>query len=186
MSASRVCSIPQCACMILAMECLWVPKLKTSRVMAAPLLVSDARHVQENSTGVFHIPRMPVGTFPRVARQLQCTSSRVWSETHFRRFKRSIHRLPVVRSRLVWPGRSGYVRNMWCGHGAPGLRTANLSVQKKFPLSESKTLEFRVAFFNVTNTPILNSPTIWLSPKLGLVDNSQGERNIQFALKFSY
>ena len=75
---------------------------------------------------------------------------------------------------------------MWCGHGAPGLRTANLSVQKKFPLSESKTLEFRVAFFNVTNTPILNSPTIWLSPKLGLVDNSQGERNIQFALKFSY
>jgi len=41
-------------------------------------------------------------------------------------------------------------------------------------------------FFNLTNTPILNSPTTWLSPKLGLVDNSQGERNIQFALKLSY
>ena len=48
------------------------------------------------------------------------------------------------------------------------------------------SLEFRVEFFNLTNTPILNSPTTWLSPKLGLVDNSQGERNTQFALKFSY
>jgi hypothetical protein len=76
-----------------------------------------------------------------------------------------------------------------CGVGTvrgPGLRTADLSVQKEFPLSESKSLEFRVEFFNVTNTPILNSPSTLLNYKLGLVDRSQGERNIQFALKFSY
>ena len=93
----------------------------------------------------------------------------------------------MVRSRLVWPGRSGYVRNLWCGYGAgAGFRTADLSVQKEFPLSESKSLEFRVEFSNVTNTPILNSPSTLLNYKLGLVDRSQGERNIQFALKFSY
>jgi hypothetical protein len=76
-----------------------------------------------------------------------------------------------------------------CGVGTvrgPGLRTADLSVQKQFPFSESKTLEFRAEFFNVTNTPILNPPSTWLNYKFGLIDSSQGERNIQFALKFSY
>jgi Carboxypeptidase regulatory-like domain/TonB dependent receptor len=76
-----------------------------------------------------------------------------------------------------------------CGVGTvrgPGLRTADLSVQKEFPLSESKRLEFRAEFFNVTNTPILNSPIIGLSPYLGLINSSQGERNIQFALKLYF
>jgi hypothetical protein len=76
-----------------------------------------------------------------------------------------------------------------CGVGTvrgPGLRTADLSVQKEFPLSESKKLEFRAEFFNVTNTPILNSPNTYLNFNLGLVSSSQGERKIQFALKFYY
>ena len=76
-----------------------------------------------------------------------------------------------------------------CGVGTvrgPGLRTADLSVQKEFPFSESKRLEFRAEFFNVTNTPILNSPTTGLSPFLGLISSSQGERNIQFAMKFYF
>jgi len=76
-----------------------------------------------------------------------------------------------------------------CGVGTvrgPDLRTADLSVQKEFPLSESKRLEFRAEFFNVTNTAILNSPVIGLSPYLGLINSSQGERNIQFALKFYF
>ena len=76
-----------------------------------------------------------------------------------------------------------------CGVGTvrgPGLRTGDLSVQKEFPLSESKRLEFRAEFFNVTNTPILKSPSIGLNFNLGLVNTSQGERNIQFALKFYY
>jgi hypothetical protein len=76
-----------------------------------------------------------------------------------------------------------------CGVGTvrgPGLRTADLSVQKGFPVSESKKLEFRAEFFNVTNTPIFNSPSTYLNFKFGLVNISQGERNIQFALKFYY
>jgi Carboxypeptidase regulatory-like domain/TonB dependent receptor len=76
-----------------------------------------------------------------------------------------------------------------CGVGTvrgPGLRTGDLSVQKGFPFSESKRLEFRAEFFNVTNTPILNSPNTGLNFTLGLVNTSQGERNIQFALKFYY
>jgi hypothetical protein len=76
-----------------------------------------------------------------------------------------------------------------CGVGTvrgPGLRSGDLSVQKEFPLSESRRLEFRAEFFNVTNTPILNSPSVALNFNLGLVNSSQGERNVQFALKFYY
>lgn len=76
-----------------------------------------------------------------------------------------------------------------CGVGTvrgPGLRTADVSVQKEFPLRESKRLEFRTEFFNVTNTTILNSPNVGLNPYLGLINSSQGERNIQFAVKFYF
>jgi len=76
-----------------------------------------------------------------------------------------------------------------CGVGTvrgPGLGTANLSVQKEFPLSDFRRLEFRAEFFNVTNTPILKAPNTWLYFNLGLVNSSQGERNIQFAMKFYY
>jgi hypothetical protein len=72
-----------------------------------------------------------------------------------------------------------------CGVGTvrgPG----DLSIHKEFPLSEFKRLEFRAEFFNFTNTPILNSPITFLTFNLGLVDRSQRERNIQFALKFYY
>ncbi len=76
-----------------------------------------------------------------------------------------------------------------CGVGTvrgPGLATGDLSIHKDFLLSESKRLEFRSEFFNVTNTPMLNSPYIFLNFNLALVNTSQGERNIQFALKFYY
>ena len=76
-----------------------------------------------------------------------------------------------------------------CGVGTvrgPGLSTADLSIQKEFPLRELKRLEFRVELFNAANTPIFNSPNTFLTFNPGLVDSSQGERNIQFALKFLY
>ncbi len=77
-----------------------------------------------------------------------------------------------------------------CGIGTvrgPGLATGDLSIHKDFLFSESRRLEFRTEFFNVTNTPILNSPFIFLDPSLlGRINTSQGERNIQFALKFYY
>jgi hypothetical protein len=76
-----------------------------------------------------------------------------------------------------------------CGVGTvrgPGLRTADISLQKEFIFSESKRLEFRSEFFNVTNTPILNAPSVGLGSGLGLINSSQEERNIQFALKLYY
>ena len=76
-----------------------------------------------------------------------------------------------------------------CGVGTvrgPGLRTANLSLQKEFPLSDFRRVEFRAEFFNVTNTAILNAPSTWIYSNLGLINSSQGERNIQFALKFYF
>lgn len=76
-----------------------------------------------------------------------------------------------------------------CGVGTvrgPGLRTANLSLQKEFPLSDFRRFEFRAEFINVTNTPILNAPSTWIYFNLGLINSSQGERNIQLALKFYF
>ena len=76
-----------------------------------------------------------------------------------------------------------------CGVGTvrgPGLHTANLSLQKEFPLGDVKKLEFRAEFFNLTNTPILKAPNTWIYFNLGVIDSSQGERNIQFALKFYF
>jgi hypothetical protein len=78
-----------------------------------------------------------------------------------------------------------------CGIGTvrgPGLHTFDLSLQKRFHLSESKWFEFRSEFINFTNTPILNIGygTQALGGDLGHINNSQGARNIQFALKFFF
>ena len=76
-----------------------------------------------------------------------------------------------------------------CGIGTvrgPGLRSVDLSLQKQFPFGASRKLEFRTEFFNVSNTPMLNIPYTGVNFKLGIIDRSQGERNIQFALKFYF
>jgi len=76
-----------------------------------------------------------------------------------------------------------------CGVGTfrgPGLRTFDLSLQKDFPISESKRLEFRSECINFTNTPILNAPGVWIGGGFGQIQGSQGARNIQFGLKLYY
>jgi len=76
-----------------------------------------------------------------------------------------------------------------CGNGTvrgPGLRSADLSFQKNFPIHDERRIEFRAEFFNFTNTPIYNVPDTVLGPYLGKITQSQGPRNIQFALKFYY
>jgi hypothetical protein len=76
-----------------------------------------------------------------------------------------------------------------CGVGTvrgPGLDTVDLSLQKQFPLTETKRLEFRGEFINLLNHPILNSPSASVGASLGQITTSQGERNIQFALKFYF
>ena len=68
----------------------------------------------------------------------------------------------------------------------PGLHTFDMTLQKNIPITESKYFEFRAEFLNFTNTPILNAPGVWLGGGFGQVTSSQGERNIQFGLKFYY
>ncbi|HEX4748267.1 MAG TPA: carboxypeptidase regulatory-like domain-containing protein [Bryobacteraceae bacterium] len=76
-----------------------------------------------------------------------------------------------------------------CGIGivrGPGLHTADLSVSKLFSFTEHTNLEFRAEAINFTNTKILAGPNSGLGPDLGLVNNSQGARNLQFGLKFNF
>lgn len=76
-----------------------------------------------------------------------------------------------------------------CGVGVvrgPGLGTADLSLMKAFKLGESRNLEFRAEAVNFTNTPILNAPGVGVGPLLGIITQSQGERNIQLALKYQF
>jgi len=76
-----------------------------------------------------------------------------------------------------------------CGVGVirgPGLHTADLSVSKLFAVTEHQNVEFRAEAINFTNTPILARPNNNLGPNLGLVNNSQGARNVQFGLKYNF
>jgi hypothetical protein len=70
----------------------------------------------------------------------------------------------------------------------PGLARFDLSLIKKFQIREAKSLEFRAEAFNLTNTPTFNSPAsrnINVAT-FGEISTSQGERNIQMALKFYF
>ena len=76
-----------------------------------------------------------------------------------------------------------------CGVGTvrgPGLHTVDFSLQKQFAITENKRVEFRAEAINLANTPILNAPGTGLGAGLGTVTSSQGERNIQFAIKFYF
>jgi hypothetical protein len=76
-----------------------------------------------------------------------------------------------------------------CGSGivrSPGDTTVDFNLQKQFPLGESRKLEFRAEAINLTNTPILNQPSITMGSKLGVISSAQGERNLQLALKFLF
>jgi hypothetical protein len=76
-----------------------------------------------------------------------------------------------------------------CGVGTvrgPGLNTVDLSVSKIFGVREHQNLEVRGEFINVSNTPILNAPSRSIGSNLGVVNTSQGPRNIQLAMKYNF
>lgn len=76
-----------------------------------------------------------------------------------------------------------------CGVGTirgPGLHTADLSLTKQFAITEHQNVEFRAEAINFTNTPILNAPNVGIGSTLGQITSSQGERNLQFALKYNF
>ena len=76
-----------------------------------------------------------------------------------------------------------------CGVGTlrgPGLATADLSASKQFFVTEHQNIEFRAEFINATNHPILQAPNRGVGTTLGLLQSSQGARNIQFGLKYNF
>jgi Carboxypeptidase regulatory-like domain/TonB dependent receptor len=76
-----------------------------------------------------------------------------------------------------------------CGVGTirgPGLHTADLSLIKVFAITERHTVEFRAEAINFTNSVILNAPSTGIGSTLGQITSSQGERNIQFGLKYQF
>ncbi|HWF47370.1 MAG TPA: carboxypeptidase regulatory-like domain-containing protein [Bryobacteraceae bacterium] len=76
-----------------------------------------------------------------------------------------------------------------CGVGiirGPGLHTLDLGLSKLFSVTEHQNLELKVQAINFTNTTILNAPTTGIGPTLGLVNSSQGARQIQFGLKYNF
>ncbi len=80
-----------------------------------------------------------------------------------------------------------------CSNGkvrGPGLKNFDMGLKKEFSFGESRKLEFRSEFLNLTNTKILNVPTVFAdfsaTTGLGRITSSQGERNIQLALKFIF
>jgi hypothetical protein len=89
----------------------------------------------------------------------------------------------------------------------PGLKQIDMSLSKRFPITESKFVEFRFDAINAFNTPIFAvagyatdvfpgggidktkygvDPTYTASIPTGVVNTSQGARNLQFALKFHF
>jgi hypothetical protein len=66
-----------------------------------------------------------------------------------------------------------------------------MSVHKDFLVTETKRLQFRAEFINLFNHPILNfagGPSVFTigSGDFGQISASQGERQIQLALKFQF
>ena len=67
----------------------------------------------------------------------------------------------------------------------PGLAVVDLSVNKRFRLSERFDLQFRTEFFNALNTPSFGMPVSGVSNAAFGVVNTQANRprSIQFAAK---
>src|SRR6266851_5249989 len=62
----------------------------------------------------------------------------------------------------------------------PELQRFDLSLGKKFPITEQKYFEFRGEAFNLSNTPAFNGPVRFInSSTFGEVSTTQGERNVQ-------
>jgi hypothetical protein len=70
----------------------------------------------------------------------------------------------------------------------PGATIFNLSLSKRFPVTERKWFELRGEAFNLTNTPIFNSPISQTisSAVFGEVSSTQGERSMQVVAKFYF
>jgi hypothetical protein len=70
----------------------------------------------------------------------------------------------------------------------PGMNRFDLSLGKRFHITERKYFEIRGEAFNLTNSPIFLSPASQTitSPLFGQIRSSEGERNVQVVGKFYF
>ena len=69
----------------------------------------------------------------------------------------------------------------------PGLSRFDMTLGKKFNITEAKYLELRGEAYGLTNTPAFGTPNRNItSSTFGEISGAQGERNMQIALKFYF
>ena len=72
----------------------------------------------------------------------------------------------------------------------PGLKNLDFSLSKQFAITERQSLEFRAEAINALNTPILlvqgYSTDVFGGSNFGVINTSEGARNLQFALKYRF
>jgi hypothetical protein len=95
-----------------------------------------------------------------------------------------------------WLDQSAYVQPLafTFGNAGPGVERGpgavilNLSLSKKFPVTEHKWFEIRGEAFNLANTPIFNSPVSQTvgAATFGEISSTTGERNVQVVAKFYF
>ena len=76
-----------------------------------------------------------------------------------------------------------------CANGTlrgPALTSFDFSMQKTVRITERQSLDIRGEFINLTNTPILNAPNRGIGTTIGLLQSSQGARNVQLALRYRF
>jgi hypothetical protein len=68
----------------------------------------------------------------------------------------------------------------------PHYRNADIALIKRTYFSETRNIEFRAEFFNLTNTPPLGAPNAVLGAGFGSITSAGDPRVIQFGLKFGF
>jgi len=70
---------------------------------------------------------------------------------------------------------------------APGLVNMDFAVFKNFPITETKSIQFRWENYNFTNTPPFDPPTLEISSgNFGRITSAGLGREMQFALRFEF
>ncbi len=69
----------------------------------------------------------------------------------------------------------------------PGEANVDLGLAKSFRVGGAQNLEFRAEFLNAFNHPILDAPNNGFgNANFGVIQSSEGARNIQFGLKYNF
>jgi hypothetical protein len=150
-------------------------------------------------------------TAPSYVPRASCASGASFSQAHqFAQIGSSIGLLNLNPS-AVQDQADGQFGNCQVGSlRGPSLKTADLNVNKQFPITEKVNMTFMAQFMNLTNTPIFSIANTWddnyssceycsgnrttgyngggygTVGVYGLLDGSNPGREIEFALKLNF